>query len=552
MCRKKFFYPEESTSLERDRHVAFEENKDCCCRAYCNPFSEEGQMCRDWVFAVLLVFGVVGGVVMGLFLTQDVALYLGVTADIILAIISCFFLPFVITCIISGASSLQTCVSMGLVGRAVLFYLGTTLLAVLQGFVWIFAVFYLCRYALPDGDSLYLASNTTIHKAHDVTVTSYAAANHDTALLTLGIIRNLIPARQSTLGIMRPTILQFGFKESPGIVPANESILAAINDVSESDGLNLLCICIMSLLFSFGVTCLRDKAPTLVNTSSSICETTANVLSTFMWLYPVYVMLILAAELILIPDTLHVLQPLALFLVTVLMAQICHMTLTLSLLYLALTRKNPCSLLMRVSKALLTAAVTSSSELSLPCTVVCLERYAKLSPTVSRVISTLGACVNRGGLALYWCMLGIYLMIRNNNGDDFHPLELVIIGIVALLLSISVSLLGNRRLIYILLLHLMGIPPHELGLVLSLDWIMCRVSSVVDVWSDCICAGILDARMEKTLEENCNQAYQSLPHSDKAYLSQSQLELERRRLARPPYTLTMINEDQHIIKVSRL
>ena len=64
---------------------------------------------------------------------------------------------------------------------------------------------------------------------------------------------------------------------------------------------------------------------------------------------------------------------------------------------------------------------------------------------------------------------------------------------------ISMGFLGIVRAIYFALL---GLSPFEIGILLSIDWLLDRFRTSVNVWGDCVGAAVVHARLDKTAVES--------------------------------------------------
>jgi len=187
--------------------------------------------------------------------------------------------------------------------------------------------------------------------------------------------------------------------------------------------------------------------------------------------------------------------PLLAFFLTVLAALAFHQLVTLSVLLYAAGRVHPGRHLKAMSPALLMGFTTSSSNATLPKTLECLETRARVPREVSGFVTPLGATINMDGTALYECVAALFIA-------QCYGLELTLgvqftVVVVALVSSTGVAGIPSASLVAIsMILAAIGLPPEGLGLILAVDRILDMVRTQVNVYSDS-CASAIIARFMK-------------------------------------------------------
>jgi Na+/H+-dicarboxylate symporter len=184
-------------------------------------------------------------------------------------------------------------------------------------------------------------------------------------------------------------------------------------------------------------------------------------------------------------------RPLLGFFLVVVAGLAVHMFATLPFLLAVFARVNPWRHFRAVGEALLMAFTTSSSSATLPTTIECMEK-AGVPRRVGGFVQPLGATVNMDGTALYECVAALFIAqcygLELTFGVQFTVVTL------ALLSSVGVAGIPSASLVAIaLILAAVGLPAEGLGLVLAVDRLldMCRTS--VNVCSD-TCAAAIVAR----------------------------------------------------------
>jgi Na+/H+-dicarboxylate symporter len=186
--------------------------------------------------------------------------------------------------------------------------------------------------------------------------------------------------------------------------------------------------------------------------------------------------------------------PLGMFFGSVVAALAVHFFVVMPILLRTLAGVNPYLHFRAMAPALLTAFSTSSSSATLPLTLECVEKNAGVSNRTSSFVLPLGATINMDGTALYECVAAMF--IAQAYGIHLGFAEQFTIVLVALLTSIGVAGIPAASLVAIsIILAAIGLPAEAIGLILAVDRIldMCRTS--VNVFSDS-CGAVIIARSE--------------------------------------------------------
>ncbi|WP_111656815.1 dicarboxylate/amino acid:cation symporter [Isoalcanivorax indicus] len=186
--------------------------------------------------------------------------------------------------------------------------------------------------------------------------------------------------------------------------------------------------------------------------------------------------------------------PLAWFFVTVLLALAVHAFVIMPLAIRLLAKRPPIRHLKAMTPALLTAFSTASSAATLPLTMECVEKRAGVSRRTASFVLPLGATVNMDGTALYECVAVIF--IAQAYGMDLTLANQFMIVVASLLTSIGVASVPAASLVAItLILGMVGLPPEAIGLILVTDRILDMCRTAVNIWGDSVGA-VLVARSE--------------------------------------------------------
>jgi proton glutamate symport protein len=407
-----------------------------------------------WQILIALLLAVMAGSFAG----TDGALF-GVTFYAIFAFIGTLFLnalkmlivPLIVSSIIVGIAGIGSGGALGrLGGKTLLYYVTTSLLAILVGLMIVNAL----QPGVIDGQP-----------ARDL----------------IGLSEDVSSVAQKVEGRGAGDIADIFLR----MVPTN--IVAAA-----ADG-QMLGLIFFSLLFGYFMTRVSHSyASTLHTFWEGVFEVMMGITDWVMKFAPIGVFALVAK--VVASTGFSAFEPLALFVLAVLAALLFHFGITLPLLLRFIGGVNPLRMYRAMAPALLTAFSTASSSATLPLTMECVEKNAKVSNRTSSFVLPLGATVNMDGTALYECVAAIF--IAQAYGLELSFAQQFSVIVVALLTSIGVAGIPAASLVAIsIILTTIGLPVEALGLILAVDRIldMCRTS--INIFSDS-CGAVIIARLE--------------------------------------------------------
>jgi len=184
--------------------------------------------------------------------------------------------------------------------------------------------------------------------------------------------------------------------------------------------------------------------------------------------------------------------PLALFFACVAGGLIFHVFVTLAILMRTFGGFSPWPHYRAMLPALLTAFSTASSSATLPVTIECVEKNAKVSPRIAGFTLPLGATVNMDGTALYEC--AVVLFIAQLYGVSLDWTQQVLVVLLALLTSIGVAGIPAASLVAIvIILQALGLPLEAIAIVMATDRILDMMRTATNVFSDSAAATVIAA-----------------------------------------------------------
>jgi Na+/H+-dicarboxylate symporter len=191
------------------------------------------------------------------------------------------------------------------------------------------------------------------------------------------------------------------------------------------------------------------------------------------------------------------------YVITVLLALVIHLTVTMPIILAFIARVNPLRHFRAVKEALIMAFSTSSSAATLPMTMECVRDRVGVSQKVTSFTLPIGTSINTDGTALYECVAVIFVAQVMGVTMDFGQMFFVVVA--ALLTSVGIAGVPHASLVAILLiLKNSGVPGAEaaVGVLLAVDRFLDMSRTAVNVFGD-TCVAVLVARSEgeKVLQE---------------------------------------------------
>jgi Na+/H+-dicarboxylate symporter len=384
---------------------------------------------------------------------RTIAKYGKGVGDVFLRLLSMIVAPLILTSLVSGVTSSGNLSGLGrLGGRTLAYYISTSMIAIVTGIV----MFNL----IDPGNSTDVALLEQSREVVHLEVVESGAGLLDTLW---NQVFNLIPSNP------------FSALADPG----NKSILGVI---------------FFALMFgSFIVVVGGETADFLRKFFNSAYEVMMRMTMFIIRFAPIGVlgfMLYASAG-----RGLGVFVALGWYMLTVTLALSVHAFITLPLICAVLARRSPWSFFQSMSPALLTAFSTASSNGTLPLTINCVEKRAKINNRISSFVLPLGATINMDGTALYE-VVAVLFIAQVTPGVDLTIGQQAIVAITALCASIGaagIPFAGTVMLVVVL--GAVGLPLEGIGLILAVDRVLDMFRTSVNVWSDSTACAVM-ARFE--------------------------------------------------------
>ncbi len=176
---------------------------------------------------------------------------------------------------------------------------------------------------------------------------------------------------------------------------------------------------------------------------------------------------------------------------TVLVGLAAHSFITLPAILYIFTKRNPYRFIMQMSQALLTAFSTASSSATLPVTMESAIDEAGISRKSADFVLPLGATINMDGTALYEAVAAIF--IAQVIGADLTLGQQLVVAVTATLAAIGAAGIPEAGLVtMVIVLTSVGLPTEYMSLILSVDWLLDRFRTTVNVFGDACGAAVVE------------------------------------------------------------
>ena len=138
----------------------------------------------------------------------------------------------------------------------------------------------------------------------------------------------------------------------------------------------------------------------------------------------------------------------------------------------------------------MTAWATASSSATLPVTINCLEEKNGVDARISRFVLPIGATINMDGTALYEAVSAIFIAQMTETPLSFG--QVIAISITSTAASIGAAGIPNAgKVTMVMVLDIVGLPTKFVSMIMSVDWLLDRFRTAVNVLGDSIGAGIV-------------------------------------------------------------
>ena len=395
--------------------------------------------------------GIVAAIVLA-FAAPEVAVYFSLGGEVFLRVLKMMVVPLVMASVMSGIIGLGDIRKLGRPGSlAVVYYLTTTVMAVIVGLIMVNLI-------QPGIGTVDVATLDALAQEGQALTAGREDADFST------IIGDLV-------------LMLF----------TDNLFLSAAET-------NLLPLILFSIIFAGMLTTMGGQVRAITEMIQQVNEALLSFILLLMKLAPFGIFCLVAArfgEAQLEGELMEALGQTGRYFVTVLAGLAIHVLLTLPLVYWVFTRRNPFRFMYQMSQAILTAFSTASSSATLPVTMECAVSNAKVSKKSADFVLPLGATINMDGTALYEAAAAIF--IAQAIGFPLSFTDQILIAVTATMAAIGAAGIPEAGLVtMVIVLNAVGLPVEYVALILSVDWLLDRFRTAVNVCGDAIGSAVVE------------------------------------------------------------
>lgn len=446
------------------------------------------------LLTIFTLIGVIIGVILGVGLkessgepwTRRQAMYVSYIGKLFLNMLKCIIIPLIIPSLIASIGALDLSLSGKIGLRAIVYYMSTTVSAVILGIILVTAIQPGAGSEKPEED---------LDKKRNVL----------TSDTLMDLLRNCFPPNiiQATGRQYRTSLID------PMNKTMNDSRTGALIDPNDkhtwmfagdwSNSTNILGLVVFSIVTGVAISVCGEEGKPLLKFFESISIVMMKVTTWIINLAPVGVLFLIAGQILEMQNLAAEFGKLAIYFGTVLTGLAIHGFIVLPLVYSVMTRSLPFRFIGKMGPAIVTAWGTASSSATLPVTINCLEDKNNVDPRIARFVLPIGATINMDGTALYEAVAAIF--IAQLHGIYPNLGQTIAIAITATAASIGAAGIPQAGLVtMVMVLDTVGLPSDSVAIILSVDWLLDRFRTALNVLGDAIGAGIVHHLSKVELE----------------------------------------------------
>ncbi|XP_014235149.1 excitatory amino acid transporter 1-like isoform X3 [Trichogramma pretiosum] len=403
---------------------------------------------------MLTVGGVLSGIGLGLVVknsrdakySEREIMYINYVGELFLRMLKSLILPLIMASLISAIGSLDLSLSRKIGGRAIIYYMTTTISAVILGIILVVTI--------QPGTR------------QDREATSDRAPRNVTTTDTLmDLIRNMFPPN-----LVEACIYQHQTKISMGPNNTLDDKYSWKISSSMEPGTNILGLVVFSTVLGITLGKMGGDGKPLLKFFETLSTAMMIITNWVVWLSPVGVLFLVASKIVEMDSLADVVQQLGMYFLTVIIGLCIHGFIILPLIYFLFTRRNPFSYISNIA---------------------CLEERNGVDPRVTRFVMPIGATINMDGTALYEAVAAIFIAQVRHTSLSLG--QLAAISITATAASIGAAGIPQAGLVtMVMVLDTVGLPSGDISLILAIDWLLDRCRTTVNVVGDSLGAGIVN------------------------------------------------------------
>ncbi|MCI0692648.1 dicarboxylate/amino acid:cation symporter [candidate division KSB1 bacterium] len=284
----------------------------------------------------------------------------------------------------------------------------------------------------------------------------------------------------------------FGIQTLVNIVPRNP-FYAMAGKESTNGNPDMLAVIFFALMVGVALTLIKpERAQPLMRVLEAIYDVAVVIINLAMKLAPYGVAGLIFS--VTARFGFDLLKALAWYVVTVLLGLILHQIGTFSVLVRLFAKINPLAFFKKVETIMLTAFSTSSSNATLPTTIMISQQNLGIPAKITGFVLPLGATMNMNGTALFEGVTVLFL--AQVFGVQLDLGSQLIVVIMSVLTAVGAAGVPSGSIpLLIIVMQMVGVPGEGIAIILGVDRILDMCRTVLNVTGDVTCAAYI-ARSE--------------------------------------------------------
>jgi DAACS family dicarboxylate/amino acid:cation (Na+ or H+) symporter len=286
---------------------------------------------------------------------------------------------------------------------------------------------------------------------------------------------------------------EFGINILVNLVPRNP--FAAVARPNP----DMLALIFVALMAGIGLTLIsKERSQLLIRFLEGVNEITVAIINIAMKLAPYGV----AALIFSVTSRFgfDLLVALGMYVFTVLLGLTLHQFGAFSILIKLFARYDPLKFFKKVETVMLTAFSTSSSNATLPTTIMVSQDNLGIPPKVSGFVLPLGATMNMNGTALFEGVTVLFL--AQVFGVELGLGAQLIVVLMSVLTAVGTAGVPSGSIpLLIIVMGMVGVPAEGIAIILGVDRILDMCRTVLNVTGDITCAAYIARTEGVTLKQ---------------------------------------------------
>lgn len=275
-------------------------------------------------------------------------------------------------------------------------------------------------------------------------------------------------------------VVEYQAREAPAFTQVIIDMIPANPFMAMTEG-QMLQVIFFALMFGIALTLAGENGQRVLDIFTDLNSVIMKMVFMVIRVAPLGVFCLLAKTFSL--QGIYILIPLLGYVIVVVVALLCHLLGTFTLLLRFIARVNPITFISKMRAPMAFAFSTSSSGATIPITLSAVETRLGVRNSVASFTVPLGATINMDGTAIMQGVATVF--IANVYGIDLGISQFLTVILTATLASIGTAAVPSAGLIMLtMVLSQVGLPIEGIALIFGIDRIIDMLRTAVNVAGD--------------------------------------------------------------------